>query len=186
MLHDSGQAYDSGKIWEAKRLATTVYTLLHDGKRRTCSVLTQLGRRRAIQYFSTSRGLEAYPRVALCQIKMSQDKKEYVPHCHLNMDFPWFSWKSFDDWWEEKVFETTDGRILTRKNVVFSIRDTDGGSHFDSEWGDEAYQILATVNDSQVTCANKPIPFAHLATMRQIAWELERSLQFFFGVLHKL
>jgi hypothetical protein len=50
----SSAAFDAGVTWEATRLATAAYVILHDGKRRTVSLLTQLGVKEKIPFISSS------------------------------------------------------------------------------------------------------------------------------------
>ena len=104
----------------------------------------------------------------------------------------------FSDWWDQEVYETHRGLKLTRKNLVFALRTTDGGSHVDEILSDEAYHWLATKGDANTFAVDggivgtisldgseigpppgqdaKPILHGHWATMRQIVWELDDAL----------
>ncbi len=52
-LRASSAAYDAGERWEATRLAATAYILLHDGGRRSQSLLTRLNLRRELSFISS-------------------------------------------------------------------------------------------------------------------------------------
>jgi hypothetical protein len=101
------------------------------------------------------------------------------------------NWLSFSKWWEEPIFQEIapskpgfplgDGRKLSRKNLVFHLRSQDGGGHYDTELRHEPYIGLAVRRRIGIYRDNngaaEPIGDPHLASMRQIAWELEQSLK---------
>lgn len=191
-MRRSCELYDAGVEEEAERLSTSVYTLAFDGSGRTVSVLTQLGFSVGLRIIDSRTQLEGIdfenppPRSffapPLCMIRMSAEKVSCVPHCHASAEVP-PEWPrvSFSKWWESTVFRATNGRTLTRKNVVFHLRSQDGGSHVDRVIKEEAYHWLRVDLDPSVRAGvgNKqgPITNAHWATMRQIAWELDHSLR---------
>ncbi|AMA58064.1 hypothetical protein [Bradyrhizobium sp. CCGE-LA001] len=180
MLKASSENYDRGNCWEAKRLATTVATLLLDGRGKIRPLLVQLGLRSTLQFISTARSLETMrPRLALVAILLDGGPVRYSPYCDTeDFKLPWTHEMKFQEWWEEPVFGAADGRTLSRKNVVFSLRSQDGGAHFDENWGNDLSKMIATTNDEQLTTGDgKPIANAHLGTMRQIAWELTETLK---------
>lgn len=189
-LRSSAAAYDKGELWEAERLAATVYILLHDGAGRTKSLLGQLGKKNSLQYVSTSRGFrcefagwgsklispEAYPPTPLVVVRMNDEGVNFAPLCEA-MDPSWSRLLPFSRWYDEAVFKTASGRELSRKNLIFSLRSQDGGAHIDAHLRDEAYVGLFKDASPQLRAGGKPIPGAHFATMRQITWELEKTLE---------
>ncbi len=97
----------------------------------------------------------------------------------------------FHDWWEkELIFRAPSGVSMNRRRLVFALRNQDGGGHFDPQLTDEAYVEFSRVpvwfeNPEEMTVMTNqggkpgysPIrPFPHLPTMRQIAFELDRTL----------
>jgi hypothetical protein len=77
-------------------------------------------------------------------------------------------------WYSEAVFFTGNGKALSRKNLIFSLRNQMGGSHVDPTIKDEG-----NVTDDIAPFAamsGGAVPNGHFATMRQIAWELDASL----------
>src|SRR5579871_866166 len=55
-LISSNSAYDRGDLWEATRLSTCIYSLLHDGGKNSKSILGQLDLKNGIHFLSSSGG----------------------------------------------------------------------------------------------------------------------------------
>ncbi|HYN45978.1 MAG TPA: hypothetical protein VES64_04735 [Allosphingosinicella sp.] len=196
-LRDSATAYDAGKLWEAKRLAATAFILLHDGGRRTQSLLTQLGIRRGMTFTSTVKPPEANSPLPLAMINVDvvNGVATYAPF--LDGQSTHRNELKFSKWYDERVFETGAGRPLSRKNLIYALRNQMGGGHVDGEIEDEAVHWLTkgvhtvTSDDpwrDEAGNVVEDVPFAkpfqggsvpngHLATMRQIGWELDFSLR---------
>jgi hypothetical protein len=188
-IRASGASFDEGELWEAKRLAAAVYVLVHDGKGRTKSLLTQLGVRASLRFLSTAKPLD--PKNLLTEhslvsmrveVRETGSRARYRPAFDLYEQLFAFNRLQFLSWWEEPVIRDNQRRVLSRKNIVFSLRDQEGGAHFDEELRDEVYKSLVKENSAgwvvQKGDVMQPVmPGPHLATMRQIAWELERTLE---------
>jgi len=88
----------------------------------------------------------------------------------------------FHGWWEKDVI-LRDGAVqLTRKRLVFVLRNQEGGGHFSSEMRDHTYLRFAAeqLNTPYVVAPGKPpkpVLGVELASMRQIAWELAKTLE---------
>lgn len=188
-LTSSCEAYDRGDTWEAERLAVTAYVLLHDGGPRTRSLLGQLGMKSSLKYISSSRGfrmefaiplspspLEVSPPAPLIHVRMGDEGILFSPDCEITGNEEWHRILPFSKWYEEPIFKTANGRALSRKNLIFSLRSQDGGAHIDALLRDEAYVSLKSDPDSRMRSDNKPVPNAHYASMRQISWEICQSL----------
>jgi hypothetical protein len=124
----------------------------------------------------------------------------FIPNLETGKDS--WEWLSFSKWWEEEIFRIPSGQKLSRKNLVFAMRSQDGGAHVDEEIRDADYAILRSYNDPRMTRSKyrpgekprlqfrptisisphvveddyEPVPHAHLATMRQIAFEIKLSI----------
>lgn len=183
MLISSAQAYDKGVLWEAKRMATHVDTLLHDRGKRTVSLLTQLNVLMTLSFVSSSRGLsELKPDTPLLLIVMTEKGTSFAPLCQSMAAPPWLNRIKFSKWWEESIYRDNKGRTYSRKNLVCSLRDQDGGSHLDGKISDEEYVSMKAANFPQMSIGavdgtKSPVPNAHVASMRQIAWEVLESLK---------
>lgn len=197
-LRSSASAYDSGKLWEAKRLATTVYILVHDGGRNNKSLLGKLGWKNSFP--STANKSTPLP-LAVIEIDVKPQGRgmSFIPHLDSGVqcivDIP------FSRWYEEVVFCT--GKLkLSRKNLIFTFRSQFGGAHVDSEITDEAFGWLLRDSPFRISTGpsvyrdsnnnilspkdieglpalaeiDGPVPNGNFASMRQIAWEIDRKL----------
>jgi hypothetical protein len=180
-LRRFGSMYDEGDRWAAKFLATAVSTLVRDGRRNTHPLLEQIGVRAEMQFLSTARplALNVKPDTPLLLIRSGPDGFSLVPKKDVPVLVPESHWLPFPDWWAEPIFGDAKGQRLTREELVKSIRDQDGGAHVDPVLTDAAYKLLkAGEVGVQLTSQGRQVPIegAQLASMRQIAWELEHSL----------
>lgn len=188
-------------MWEAKRLATAAYLLLHDGGRNSRSLLGQLGLKG--QMMSTANHDEdALLPLAIIEIDVKAGGKGMTFKPFLDAHSKKRRFTSFSKWYEEPIFQ--NGKLtLTRKNLIFTLRSQVGGSHADGVITDESFQWLRTsspihvktapagpardADGNEVDCPPElegifaafdgPVPNGHLASMRQIAWEIDQKLQ---------
>lgn len=187
-LKSSCASYDEGNSWEAKRIATCIYMLLHDNeKSQNRSLLRTLGIKHDVRYSSSStpvRPGNLMHHMPLIALHAPADGGfRYVPissiievDCHI---------VSFDTWWNEVVYaESSDGQYksqLTRKDMVYIMRTQDGGAHVDTRITNDLYHSLSRGAGWRIDGTDQPIKDAHFATMRQMAWELTVSLNRYFS-----
>lgn len=192
-LKASSASFDQGNEWEAKRLATAIYTLVNDGGKRNLSILTQMGVLKTMDWIETGRPLEENTATRftvyippLVVVSLANGQKRFSKN---GRDFPSeMEQKPFSRWWSSTVFTNSAGQNLSRKNLVASMRNQDNGSHFDAELRDIKYMEMKSNNvhtdnfgflneaTGEVT-SGETIPNAHLATVRQIAEEVLISLE---------
>lgn len=194
-LRSSCQAYDSGTMWEAKRIATTIYVLVHDGKRNSRSLMSQLQVRDIRLYFSTQHPDPALlpGHAPLIAVQISGESARCVALRDEALNVSWVRWLPFEEWWTETIYMSQAGMRLTREDIVRTFRDQDGGGHFDPVLRNEAYaelrdynferamsafdpSILKALSDVQRVAMKKGTPFAHSAAIRQIGWEFLYSI----------
>jgi len=193
-LQASCASYDAGQLWEAKRIAATLYLLLHDGHGKTKSLFTQLGGRDKFKYFTVLPELpdNAPPlpgRMPFIMVRAGTWGATCIPALEESHNMPWKRFVAFDVWWNETVFFSAAGERFSRKGLIIAVRNKDGGSHFDEAMDDEAYGELkrfngmAGINEfnpeftrEKIGRAIEHAPNAHRATIRQIAWEILYSL----------
>jgi hypothetical protein len=138
----SSANYDAGNLWEAKRLATTIYNVVHDGGSRTKSLLGQLGIKSTIALLSCVKppdkpGTQTLAIAnGMCGVSHTHEGPVYTPV--LSKSF-YRRTVSFKEWYGETIFENQRKQPITRQNLVFSLRSQDGGSHFDPTLPDSAY-----------------------------------------------
>lgn len=186
-LKKSGAEFDAGDLTEAKRLANAVVVLVEDGKRKKFkSILTQLGVRDELQFLSSggvdpSNLLADMPLVAMrLSVGPRGGSAKYIPmfgETHAPKKL------SFEQWWSEPIFKEQgiDALTLDRQTLTRALRDQEGGSHFDDELSNPVYIGIAKEHSDEWLLVTEQgsaqiEPGPHLASMRQIAWELEHTI----------
>lgn len=184
-LKSSCEAYDQGSNWEAYRLAVAVYALVHDGGRNSTSILTHLGLRSSLRFITSSQsspalGNEAWP-LASMQIGVGEDGEPFVRYLPKLDKAPIDRLLQFPQWWTEELVVKDDHGALTRKQLVFSLRNSEGsGAHIDEKLRPDYHRITRETPEKRrlITSMGHSIPSHGIerAAMRQIAWELLGSL----------
>ena len=87
----------------------------------------------------------------------------------------------FEQWCERDAIFTSSNKkhILTRKKLVFGMRNFDGGAHYDSAVRDSNYNEMVHGNIwyfNTPSGEKKPLRELELATMRQVGWEFTQTL----------
>jgi hypothetical protein len=192
-LSASCNAYDSGQKYEALRLASVVFTLLHDGGKNSQSVFSHMGLKNKISFVSTSRMTAIPPDGTVWRITPMLELEryegrgvEFVPLCtyYERHQTNFFSRSlKFHDWWEKDPVFYQAGRILTRKKLVFALRNQEGGSHYDSELSDPNYTPMLE-RIAMFSCGHglNLIDDLELATMRQVAEEVRLTMLATWGI----
>jgi hypothetical protein len=190
----SAKAYDEGFTSEAKRLATVIRVLLHDTSKST-SLLTQLNKKN-ISFYDTALDydpanlLSTHGLIGIQYTTGTPSDTGYIaplddgaPPRYLKGKVP------FDDWWNKIVIVDKNKNKLTRKDLIISISNKDGGAHIDPEL-DKPYADLSrgdslgwkfVINGAEIASATGP----ELASIRQICHELLKSLKDEFPELFK-
>ena len=135
-MRASCRAYDAGDKWEALRLASIIYTLVHDHKR-IRSVLSQLGIKHKIVYLASgldtqsalSQGAERH--TPLIEYERYKDRKKFpdrIPEFLPLSTFlamrgkqPLFRELPFQDWLETDIVFFEHKHALTR-NLPCAMR----------------------------------------------------------------
>ena len=177
-LEASANSFDAGAEEEAKRLAVTIRILVHN----TPSSHSLLGQmRRNLKFHDTSLDLDSNNILAhggLISILTGPYQTRYVamldnlPHNTVKMI-------DFDSWWNKPVFVDKQGRKLTRKDLILTATNQDGGAHVDP-YLDETYANLSRKgldlivgHGTEVKILDKP----ERAAIRQIAHEVLKTLK---------
>ncbi|ALS76918.1 hypothetical protein AUC31_17570 [Planococcus rifietoensis] len=209
-LIDACHSYDRGNFKQAKIISSLIRTIVKDPasngrKSRTTSLLTHIGKKPSIKMYNT--GFEAknarinFNLVGIATVPTSKKFfKKRFNHIYLPLldesQIVDVKWLSFEEWWNSNIF-VYDSRdltnIFTRKRIVLTMAEQDGGSHVDShEDIDKEYLDLATAAKIYITnvdCEGNESPFVnmHYALVRQIGHELLISLmqEFKFPLSYK-
>ena len=197
-LKASCESYDAGNEWEAKRLALSIYILVSDGlgRSRSKSILSQLGMKN-INFKDSSRPpfvpehfggyTSEDPPLIMCAHSAHAGPR-YYPRCQLPYDM-FLKDRPFGIWWEQVIFNNKAGMELSRKNLIMAMRNQDNGAHFDEAISTPAYLELAekahgrrfflsggSMDNPASMKEHEPPANAHLATVRQIAFEVDVML----------
>jgi hypothetical protein len=183
-LTSSAELYDRGREAEAKRLAVIVRVLVHDSRTSRHPLLVQLGVRDTLRFHDTSIRRNTRPNVlttsytGLVLTALGNGPVRYVPLLDGGPDRRRLV--SFTDWWHGVVLIDTNQQSQTRKQVVQSLADQDGGAHVDPGLSDDVYAGISrrgTLGRKRRDGTSwEDMLGAELATMRQIAHELLRTL----------
>jgi SEC-C motif len=179
-LSRSAEAYDAGFTDEAKRLAVTIRILVHDTRSST-SLLTQLNQKKRL-FYDTSVPDEAgnlVPYGALTQIAAGLESATYLPF--LDGPLPRGVQPrhvEFEPWWMAPIIRTVNEDIFSRRDLVLSMADQDGGAHIDPKL-DEAYARLTREDgigwQHEGSKGKHVIQPADRAAVRQIAHEVLKT-----------
>jgi hypothetical protein len=188
-LANSCEAYDRGNKAAALRLAVVASTLVRDGNK-TRSIFTQLGVKETIQYVSSGRA-STNPKIhslliltdlAITKNEDGTGSAENCPMLDQCIARGTMRIVDFDTWWnKEIIWQSPEKLVLNRRRLVASMRDQDGGAHLDSELTDSDY--ISSSRENQWWWLEKGQPVApmttnqHFATMRQVAWELQKTVE---------
>lgn len=180
-LAASADAYDSGFEGEAKRLAGTIRVLLHHS-RTSHALLEQLGILSSSRFFDSALpnppgNLSTYS--GLLVMAHLKDGANYLALLDDHQIGPG-EWVSFSNWWSCTVFVDSSKRGITRKDLVLSVANQDGGAHVDPALN-QAYADLSRSNSLGWMRRRhgdaRPMGPPHLAAVRQIAHETLKTLR---------
>ena len=181
--------YDRGDLWEAKRIASSIYVLCFDGSGRTKSLLGMLGLLNGLKMHDTANSVipnnidvvMVVPPTHLLSLQMGPSGTHFIPTCQRKNWDPQSVKVGFQRWWNDPIFYPASKIVLSRKNVIFTARTQDGGSHVDDRIKNLDYRILKTVGQISVTAGGDygsgPIGNAIWPIIRQIGWEVDQTLR---------
>ena len=177
-MQSSCDSFDAGAAGEAKRLAVSIRTLVHQTQQ-SHGLLSQLGLL-DMKFFDTctpSFANSLVPCSGLIVIAMYGGNVFVVPHLD---DTGEISYVSFKEWWNRIVIVDGQRASFSREDLVLDAANQDGGAHVDPAL-DGAYASLALNNSMGWTCTASgknevPPTGGHLVSIRQIAHEVLRSL----------
>ncbi len=174
-LKSSALAFDKGQEIEAKRMATIIRILVHDTSV-SKSLLGQLGMKNK-KFLIT------------CQLwqggKMAQRGLIFrfldgIPKYYAMLDdVPESKKTDFETWWNEKIFLAKDDISFSRKDIILTVSNQDGGAHVDPEI-ESSYLKLSRNNLLGDLAGDgktwKPCTNPERASIRQIAHEILKTL----------
>ena len=179
-LQRSADSFDQGFEAEAKRLAVTIRVLVHE-TRHSKSLLDQLNQK-SIQFVDsavpeTPGNLQTHSGLTVMVVSPSNGSSFAAP---LDETYNGrIQTTDFQNWWEATVINDANGTTLSRKALVLSMADQDGGAHVDPSLN-SAYAELSRNNSlgwiSSDGITTQPMGGSERAAIRQIAHELLKSI----------
>lgn len=179
-LKASADAYDLGFEGEAKRIAVSIRVLVHD-TRNSKSLLGQLGRKSGQFVDSaipiTPENKSTHSGLVVTSIVPGTGAK-YVAFLD---DRPGgqAAKTDFETWWSTAVFVDSQGRALSRKDLVLTVANQDGGAHVDPQL-DGAYADLSRNNSLGLFYTDgtrsEPLGGPEKAALRQVCHEVLKTL----------
>ena len=184
-IKSSIKSYDDGADIEAQRIATALRTIFSDTKN-SKSLLTNLGIRNdtfiissVSQYVPTNMLL--FNELIISEVSMANELNgKWIPRCNADTKLP-NKWLHPNDWWNEIVFDDKI-TVFSRRDIVLTIADKDGGAHVDTELTEE-FVNLAINNSLGATYGYDEASFSPFdknptyVCVRQIAHEVIFSFQ---------
>ena len=186
-LINSCKIFDNGDWEEAIRIATCIRVLIHDTSKST-SLLKHLNARN-IKLFNTSpeipngeNGYEPFHAFTMGIIDFGNQIFGYLPNLE---DFKPSSSVvlPIEEWWNQIVWILSPECKLTRKRIILSAANQDGGAHVDAKLNSD-YEDLSQYNFGTLTCKTEgkrismDVDKLHLITIRTIANEILKSPDF--------
>ena len=179
-LELSSRSFDGGFEGEANRLAAAIRVLVHDtGSSK--SLLGQLGQK-SIQFYETSiprdpKTIMTYS--GLTAIEQTPEGAKYVALLDMLPPAPPPRWVSFDEWWNKVIFVDQKGSETSRKDLILTVANKDGGAHVDPVL-DGKYADLSRRNSLAWRFTSPrgdfPLEGSEKAAIRQITHEILKSL----------
>ncbi len=132
-LKSSIEAFDNGNIGESKRIASALRLLLHD-TRNSHSLMKQLVYKDKIKYFDTANNWDEENLVShfgLVALNIKSDENEKLVRFLPKLEPKKKKLFNFRIWWEKIVIVDTKKNKFSRKDIVLTVADQDGGAHVD-------------------------------------------------------
>lgn len=193
-LNNSCQTYDKGDVEEAVRIAVALRVLFHNtGK--SISLLTHLGAKSA-KLLSTAAPFVEHPLIpnlylvqAIANIALAADRAQDTKRCvcepllekALRNDFI-----DFSAWWQTEpvIKHKQPPTIMTRRDLVLSAANQDGGAHVDKNLH-PVYDLARRGSGMEITLEFQPqwgrdpvtlrYENIHFGSLRQIGYEVLNS-----------
>lgn len=176
-LEASNKSFDAGVHAEAKRLAATIRILVHDTVN-SKSLLSQLGIKDKLNFLSSAKEFDPdnlMAHLGLVGIRVDETGVSYF----AMLDELETEKKFFDDWWNQLVIKDNLGGAFTRKDLVLTLANKDGGAHVDPKLS-SSYVGLSRNNSVGILGFNSqdeyPLENIVLHSIRQVAFEILKTL----------
>lgn len=140
-IENSQQSFGKGFHEEAQRLATTMRILLHN-KKSSHSLLKQLNKDNMNFVSTTPRFIPVnmISYTGFLNMRMSGDKASYELNDIVD-EIGNLKLLKFDDWWNELIIYDKK-QLFSRKDIILTVANKDGGAHIDSKLNKEYADLI--------------------------------------------
>jgi hypothetical protein len=186
-LRRSADAFDKGDTAEAKRIANHIRTLVHK-THYSKSLLGLLGERNRLFYDTSipdeSGNLAPHLGLIVVSFGGSGNVCGYAPRLDDEVPNVLPRQVPLDIWWTTPILRSQAGHVFTRRDLVLSVANQDGGAHVDPSLS-EQYGALSRTEGlgwkfQQVTGTPPDARGAELAAVRQIGHEVLKTFDPFY------
>ena len=188
--------FDAGSARHSKQIAVALRVLLHDAGRNSHSVLAQIRKLYETRWLDSAGPINERNLITtmnLTMMSVSAQGTVYTPSFDTYQDragaemqqsgrsFPLGRGRMlpFDEWWSMTVIRDSERNDFSRKGLVLTVANQDGGAHVDPSVDAQYHQLSrqnslgwSHHNDHGDTPLGNPVD----ASLRQIAHEVLRSL----------
>ena len=184
-------AFDSGDNSAAGTIAVNVYALVHDASNKQPSALSLVGRKINTRFMDSARRLSNNGGLTtpLCGVSLcSSGTMRHMPLCEFGKSMEAeFTTNSFADWWRKDILQTEGGAVFTRERLVMLFRHEQAAhvsGRYTSHGGQKASEFaelsrgggVGWVAVDQEGVESKPVYGPEYPSIRQIGWEVERTI----------
>jgi hypothetical protein len=180
-LTRSAQSFDAGEKNEAVRMAVGIRVIVHDTKE-SKSLLRQLGKK-DILFYDTAHPFDSknlMPHLGLIQMRLGGPGTGFraglddIPPERLGKKI------QFNTWWDRIVLSDHLKNRFTRKDLVLTLANQEGGAHVDPHL-EEKYVKLSRFNSTGWRFGEKgverPAERPDFPSLRQITHEVLKTLK---------
>jgi len=179
-LRNSVSAFDAGDEEEAVRIGVVIRVLCHDTRNST-SLLREMGKKESLELVTTAKALpdDLPTPLHFCELMAGMTFGNSLTYDPVPPNSPTIP---CHEWWSQVVFIRDDVRY-TRRDVVLSAANKDGGAHVDAP--DEKLLALqegfwiVTKTYADGTKTRGPLSNNHFRMLRRFAGELLASNDLF-------
>ncbi len=176
LLINSCKTYDDGSKVEAINMAIRIRVLVHDTSRSTS--LLKLLDKKNILFYDTAYEYDPanIPTTGLAAQQIVGGKGvEWIPNLDI---FNYGRGKiSFQEWWSQLVIVDFKNNEFSREQLITIMANKDGGAHIDHELPSEYQDIASGTSLGWTDMNGNPIEDMHLASVRQISYEVLKTLK---------
>jgi hypothetical protein len=195
-LTTAGRNFDEGHGYEAAAVASAVYVFVHEGGKRSPSLLTLLDLKSGLLFVDSASPLNPRNYFTETPLVLMEVRSEGFTYKAIRDQGPPLNLPPlrFGKWWEKPVLRDRKRRAFSRKNLIHFFRHFRGGGHAgrqhepQGELPAQAFSDMSLGDPGNWIFVNNgrelvPEYGADYASVRQIGWELEQTLRGHCGEL---